>query len=121
MRVASPDEKRYPCAKQVVKATIVTSDGRRFTGTNFILNEQATCPRGTLPSGEGYHLCREVCAQPGHAEVNALAAAGDAAWGSVLYLEGHTRVCDDCMEKCYRAGVMWIHLCPPPQDITQDR
>ena len=63
------------CAKQVVKATITTLDGRVFVGYNHCNNAQAVCPRGSLPSNVGYEMCREICQQPGHAEVMALRAA----------------------------------------------
>lgn len=94
------------CAKQVVKATIITADGQRFFGTNHCLNAQAACPRGSLPSGVGYEMCRDVCSQPAHAEVNALAQAiGSDLTGATLYLEGHTYACRACSRAVREAGL----------------
>ena len=80
-----------PCVKQNVYATVVTPDGESFTGTNLCRNPQKVCPREVqgMKSGEGYELCQSVCQQDGHAEVNALRAAGNKAKGSILYLSGH--------------------------------
>lgn len=109
---------RLDCRKQVVTATIVTTDGRRFVGRNWMERDPGpVCPRDQkgYKSGEGYHLCRHVCGQVAHAEVNAIAEAGDAARGSVLYLEGHTYACDSCKAAAERAGVTQIVIGPPPE------
>lgn len=102
------------CAKQVVKATIITTDGRTFVGYNDADNPQAKCPRGDMPSNVGYHLCKEVCAQAGHAEVMAIAAAGDAAEGATLILEGHKAVCPTCMKALNTAGIARIEVKEKP-------
>lgn len=98
------------CAKQVVKATIIALDGREFTGFNDVLNPQMVCPRGDMPSNVGYHLCRDVCQQPGHAEVMAIAAAGEHARGATLILEGHKAVCPACLIACEAAGIARIEV-----------
>jgi len=103
-----------PCAKQTVRATIVTPEGYRFVATNYVLNAQATCPRGGMPTGEGYHLCREVCMQVGHAEINALRIAGKFARGATLYLEGHTYACEPCKAACDEAGIVALVIGAPP-------
>ena len=103
-----------PCAKQTVTATIVSAGGERFVATNHVLNPQQVCPRGGLPTGEGYHLCREVCRQPGHAEINALAKAGEAARVGTLYLQGHTYACDTCKAACHAAGIVSIEIGAAP-------
>lgn len=102
-----------PCVKQVVTATIVAEDGRRFVGTNHCLNAQTVCPRADMPTGVGHELCRDVCQQPAHAEVNAIAEAGDAACGAVLYLEGHTYACEPCKAAAAAAaaGIREIVVC----------
>ncbi len=102
-----------PCVKQTVTATLVAADGRRFVATNHCENPQAVCPRAGMKTGEGYHLCREVCRQPAHAEVNVLALAGEAARGGTLYLEGHTYACRPCMDACLRAGAVLLIGKPP--------
>lgn len=104
-----------PCVKQTVRATVVTPDGRRFVGTNYVNNPQDVCPRASMPTGQGYELCKSVCDQPAHAEVNACNAAGADARGSVLYLEGHYYACDPCAAHAKAAGVVEIIMGAPPQ------
>ena len=101
------------CAKQTVTATIVTPCGERFVGTNFALNPQPTCPRGDMPTGVGYELCASVCQQIAHAEVNAIAAAGDRARGATLYLERHSNACEPCKAACAAAGIARIVIGAP--------
>jgi deoxycytidylate deaminase len=55
-----------------------------------------------------------MCAQPAHAEVNALAFAGEEAIGAVLYLEGHTYACDNCQKNAAAAGIAEIRIEAPP-------
>lgn len=98
------------CAKQVVKATIITTDGRTFVGYNDAGNPQATCPRGDMPSNVGYELCRDVCRQPGHAEVMALRAADFDVEGATLILEGHHTVCPTCMAALNAAGIARVEV-----------
>lgn len=107
-----------PCAKQTVTATIVDLSGLRHVGTNYCLNPQTTCPRGDMPTGVGYHLCKEICQQVGHAEPVAIAAAGAAARGATLYLEGHTYACDSCKGVAHAAGIVEIVVGKPPDDST---
>ncbi len=98
------------CAKQVVTATITTQDGRVFIGRNDCANPQQVCPRGNMPSNVGYHLCKEVCRQEGHAEVMALKAADYDVIGSSLVLEGHKAVCPTCMHALNISGVAKIEV-----------
>lgn len=107
-----------PCAKQVVTATIVALDGQRFVGTNGCCNPQEFCPRGDAPTGIGYEKCVDVCQQTGHAEINALKAAGDAARGATLWLEGHTYACQDCWKATRAAGLLRIMYAPPPAAVV---
>jgi hypothetical protein len=88
-----------PCVKQSVVARLYPEDGSDcIIGTNLCLNPQQTCPRDEqgMASGEGYHLCQEVCQQPAHAEVQAIRQAGEKAKGALLYLSGHTYACGNC-------------------------
>jgi deoxycytidylate deaminase len=104
-----------PCAKQIVTATIIAADGGRFIGRNDVLHPQSICPRHDLPTGVGYELCQSVCAQTGHAEINAIAAAGPRAFGARLFLEGHTYACDACTQACRQAGILEIIINAPPE------
>lgn len=95
-----------PCAKQTVTATIIAPDGRKWVGTNECSNPQKVCPRGNMPSGAGYWMCRDICQQEMHAEKAALrAAAGKDLTGGVLYLDGHTYLCGPCEVALADAGV----------------
>lgn len=93
------------CAKQTVRAVIVSTDGGRWEGTNARLFPQNRCPREGMPSGVGYELCRDVCGQAGHAEVRALEAAGSGARGATLTLVGHSYVCGGCLRVMRERGV----------------
>lgn len=107
-----------PCAKQTVTATIVLPGGSRFVGTNHCYNAQQKCPRAGMPTGMGYELCRDICQQPGHAEVQALMCAALAGYtqldGGVCFIEGHTYACASCIEALRIAGVEDIAFGPPP-------
>lgn len=102
------------CAKQTITATIITPYGDRFVGTNFARNPQPTCPRARMATGVGYELCKSICQQDAHAEINALAAAGDNANGATLYLEGHTYACEPCLAACDAAGIAHVYIEAPP-------
>lgn len=104
-----------PCAKQVVKATVIAIDGRRFIATNHCMKPQATCPRKGLPTGVGYELCKSVCEQEAHAEVNAAHFAGDAAPSAKLYLEGHTYACQSCLDVAHATGIAEVIVGAPPE------
>lgn len=106
-----------PCAKQVVTAVLVAPNGRRYYGENDCEAPQASCPRGNMPSGEGYHLCREVCRQKGHAEVRAILAAGEDAIGATIYLQGHVAACPSCRAFAETARVKEIIVAPPPLSL----
>jgi deoxycytidylate deaminase len=103
-----------PCAKQVVVATVVTPSGLTFSSSNFVRNPQPSCPRAHLPSGVGYEMCRDICDQPEHAEINALVFAGSYAEGATLYLEGHSYACDSCVAACDAAGIAQIVIGASP-------
>ena len=93
------------CAKARVVCRIVTPDGYAYEGDNGCRIPQARCPRtGDAYQRDDYRLCRDICHQPGHAEVMALRAAREWAVGATAYVSHH-RVCDDCMAALKRAGV----------------
>jgi hypothetical protein len=106
-----------PCAKQTTRATIIAADGTRYVGTNDCANPQQVCPRAGMPTGVGYELCVNICRQTGHAEVNAVGLAGDAARGSTIYLEGHYYACDNCKAVAAAAGVVSIEIGSPPASV----
>jgi deoxycytidylate deaminase len=92
-----------------VLATLVCG-AETFYATNYCLNPQKVCPRADLASGVGYEMCRDICKQVGHAEINVLAMAKEKAKGSTMSLKGHTYVCDSCMAALKKAGVKGVFL-----------
>lgn len=96
-----------PCAKQTVNCVIIAENGKRYSGTNYCNNAQPSCPREV---GEDYAKCKTICQQSGHAEINALAAAGENARGGRAVLSGHTYVCMDCQHALFAAGIKSISV-----------
>jgi DNA (cytosine-5)-methyltransferase 1 len=103
-----------PCKKQIVVATVVSLNGTHYVGTNHTMNPQTTCPRAGMPTGVGYELCRSICQQTAHAEVNALQLAGRKARGAILYIEGHTYACEPCLKVAKAAEISSIVFGKPP-------
>ena len=99
-----------PCAKQTVKCTIITPEGNRYVGTNACARPQAVCPR---EPGEGYAKCISICDQKGHAEEQALRAAGLFAKGAHAYVEGHTWACQNCQIELFNAGIAALTIGAP--------
>ena len=106
-----------PCAKKRVKFTLVTRCGMRFIGTNDCRRPQLTCPR---EPGEGYGKCRTICDQPAHAEMVALARAGQRARGAIGFLEGIGRVCIECQAALDAAGVRSVVFGSPDWEGQED-
>ena len=102
-----PQKSLGPCAKQTVIAIIETADGKTYGGTNACRNPQQTCPREArgMRTGEGYELCLDICQQTGHAEKNALEAAGRDARGAVMRIYGHTYACAECKRQAQQHGI----------------
>lgn len=74
-----------------------------FFGSNWGRVKPLECPRD---DGEGYEKCKSICHQSSHAEVDAIANAGDVdLTGATAYLTGHTRICDDCLKALKDAGI----------------
>lgn len=97
-----------PCVKQPVYALIVATNGTHHFGSNWMTNQDVTvCPRVELNcvSGQGYHLCKEVCNQDFHAERFAIQLCTSDTAGATLYLTGHTYCCDDCIAAMKAAGI----------------
>lgn len=98
------------CAKTTVRCTLVTPSGEHIVGTNACANPQPVCPR---EPGEGYEKCTTICRQQGHAEVQAVALAGDRARGARAYIEGHTYACMACQHALFGAGVRSLSIGSP--------
>lgn len=95
------------CAKRIVKCKIETPTGKVYWGENSCENPQPSCPRH---DGEDYRKCDSICMQKGHAETEALKAAGDDAIGSTATVYGHYRICDNCMKAMIDAGIVDVQI-----------
>ena len=101
------------CLKQIVKATIYDQNDEVISvGYNDITKEEVTeCPRKGMVSGEGYHLCKEVCGQEAHAEIVALRNAGSRDLNNCyLKLEGHSYACEPCKQALRLRGINTIMI-----------
>lgn len=98
---------RGPCAKRWVICVITDTDLVEYRGENDCANPQAVCPRAP---GEGYEKCGTICQQSGHAEIEALKAAGAHAKGADAVLTGHYWVCQSCGAALQAAGVYSIKI-----------
>jgi deoxycytidylate deaminase len=96
---------RGKCAKQETIA-VIENDGQYWIGSNWCGNAQEICPRSDMPTGEGYAICKNVCKQVCHAEVDALQNAGlKNTKGGKIYLIGHTYCCESCKNKIKEYGI----------------
>lgn len=103
------------CLKQTTVAIVYHEEKQRLVniGMNGIANESEeleVCPREEqgFKTGEGYHLCKEVCKQSGHAEVEACLDPDldpSELKGATLYLIGHTYVCNHCQWVMKKKGL----------------
>lgn len=98
---------RGPCAKRQTRCVILGNNQMRYEGTNDCENPQDVCPR---QPGEGYEKCRTICRQRGHAEQNALRAAGAHARNGTATLHGHYYICEECGRALAEAGVIAIKV-----------
>ena len=98
------DINKNKCAKQTVVA-VIENNGEYYIGSNWCDSPQPICPRGDMPSGEGYDKCRGICEQQNHAEVNACIKAGNKARGGTLYLYGHYYSCENCKKVMESYGI----------------
>lgn len=110
------------CVKQEVIAILVK--GSKFwIGSNWCENPQTVCPRVVykLPTGVGYGLCKDLCKQKHHAELDALHKAGAHAKGAELYLTGHSYICKGCLKNLQKSGVSSVHIGDIPANILTGR
>ena len=99
-----------PCAKRRTQAILVTLKGATYVGENVCLNPQPVCPR---EPGDGYEKCKTICQQVGHAEEQAVLAAGADAEGATITVS-HTYGCGNCMALCNAAGVAKVDFVGAP-------
>ena len=87
---------------------IAVKDGEVHIGSNWCCNPQEECPRKDMKTGEGYHLCKDICQQQNHAEVDLLRSFIGDAEGATVVLVGHYYLCDPCRAKLMDAGIKEI-------------
>ena len=98
------------CKKQTTIA-IIMKDGEFISmGSNEIHADIDECPRKGMETGVGYHLCKDVCKQNHHAEVDACLKAGDRAKGGTLILIGHTYCCYNCKKVMDEHGIVDVKI-----------
>lgn len=100
------------CAKRIVRCTIITSDGKAYSGENACEVPQVKCPRRR---GEGYTKCKTICQQIEHAEIAALEKAKyysgfESLVGSMAIITGIDHLCKECARALSAAGVDEIIL-----------
>lgn len=99
-----------PCLKQSVVALIVSQSNKESFGSNHINTEISVCPRVEkgCKTGEGYEMCKNICFQNFHAEVDAIEVAKKNnidLKNATLYLYNHTYCCDNCISKMKESGI----------------
>jgi deoxycytidylate deaminase len=99
------------CKKLTTVAIIMKDNQLISIGTNEIHAVIDVCPRKDMPTGVGYELCKSICHQEYHAEVDACIKAGDKANGGTLYLIGHTYCCDNCKKVMNEYGIKNVVIC----------
>jgi len=105
------------CIKQETIA-IIENNGQYWIGSNWCHNTQDECPRVGMISGEGYELCKSICGQLNHAEVDACMNAGIYAKGGTLYLLGHTYCCDNCKSVMSEFGIKEVIIGRIPESLS---
>jgi deoxycytidylate deaminase len=104
------------CTKQETIA-IIENNGQYWIGSNWCNNAQEECPRTGMETGIGYELCKSICEQQNHAEVDACIKAGENAKGGTLYLLGHTYCCDNCKMIMDQYGIKNVIIGKIPTNI----
>ncbi|MFA5828628.1 MAG: deaminase [Candidatus Shapirobacteria bacterium] len=114
MLAATAQKNSKSCVKQPTGAIVVKDEQIIGRGSNAGISVKV-CPRVQqhYPTGQGYHLCREICHQEGHAEVmaiqNALKTHHDPT-GSDLYLDGHWWCCQNCWAHIIKHNILHVYL-----------
>ena len=100
-----------PCRDRTIIAVIEDS-GKFFIGTNGMMYDVGMCQRNEANHkiNQGYHLCKNVCVQPEHAEVAAINKwkAEAVNKSPILHVFGAKRVCDDCRRYAKQNGIRRI-------------
>ncbi|MFA6250832.1 MAG: deaminase [Candidatus Shapirobacteria bacterium] len=114
MLAASEILKTRSCIKQPTGAVVVKNSQIIGRGSNAGILV-TSCPRieQGYQTGQGWHLCQEICRQEGHAEIMAIKDAlthGHNPQGADLYLEGHWWCCQNCWDFMLQNGIQHVYL-----------
>ena len=98
------------CAKTKVEAELILADGSVYHGENWCAKPQETCPRDEAgySSGQGYHLCKSVCEQPAHAEIDAIQKAqtdGKCVKNATMRVFNIHWICGPCTDATKALGI----------------
>lgn len=104
------------CQDKTIVA-VLRSNGRVFFGINGISESMDYCPRNVMEMGvnQGYSMCRSICRQESHAEVDAIdtwlrnSTADDTAEISIY---GTGKICDNCMALLQKFNVSIRNVVP---------
>lgn len=104
------------CQDKTIVA-VLRSNGRVFLGINGISESMTYCPRNVMEMGvnQGYSMCRSICRQESHAEVDAIdtwlrnSKADDTAEISIF---GTGKICDNCMALLQKFNVSIRNVVP---------
>ena len=100
-----------PCRDRTIIAVIEDS-GKFFVGTNGMMYDVGMCQRNEANHkiNQGYHLCKNVCVQPEHAELAAINKWKAEAVNKdpILHVFGAKRVCDNCRRYAKQNGIRRI-------------
>lgn len=101
-------ENEMTCKKQTVVFLIFNIENKIVSiGTNYCKNPQLVCPREIMncKTGEGYELCKNICNQEYHAEIDSINNLNNIDIPSFGLLIGHTYCCDNCLQKLNIVGI----------------
>ena len=98
------------CAKQTCTAIVICPNGEWYVGYNWCASPQQECPRKDLPTRVGYEMCKDICLQHSHAEVDACERAGDSAKGATMLVLGHYYCCESCLKAMEKAGIKKVFI-----------
>lgn len=101
------------CKDRTVMAALETSTGNVYFGFNFTQSQPVWCPRENMPRGHGYALCKSVCGQWVHAEIDAIQQYEQHephGTSGRLFVYGVNHICDGCMTEINKRPFLSVVL-----------
>jgi hypothetical protein len=94
------------CAKQQVYCILLNNHNNICSfGSNYCNTPQKLCPRTGSESGIGYDLCKSICNQQYHAEIDDIHNINESSNPITMILINHHYCCDNCLNKLKEIGV----------------